>query len=60
MPASNLKKIIVPAAERITQAIDDCKFPCQSKYSIYQKIDDCHSYSNKNRYTNLAAIRVVK
>ena len=42
---------IVPPAEIITQTMDGCKFSCQNKYSNAQRMDDCHSYCDKNRYT---------
>ena len=36
-------------AERITQTMNDCKFSCQSKYSTLYKMDNCHSFHDKNR-----------
>ena len=38
-------------AEKIIQTMDDCKFSCQNKYSTPQRIDDCRSFCDKNRYT---------
>ena len=40
-----------PTAERITQTMDDCKFSCQDEYSTIQRMDECHCYCDKNRYT---------
>ena len=47
----SIKIITVPAAERITQTMDDCKFSFQNKYSTIQRMDECHSSCDKNRYT---------
>ena len=52
-------------AERITLTKNDCKFSCQNKYSTFLRMDDCHSFYDKNRYSNyfkgwMTAIRVVK
>ena len=51
-------------SERITQTIGDYKVFCQNKYSTLQRMDDCHSFSDKNRYTNskgrMASIKTVK
>ena len=47
MPASNLRIIAVPTAERITETTDDCKFSCENKYSTIQGMDQCHLYCDK-------------
>ena len=39
------------SAERITQTMDDFKFSCQNKYSALQRMDDCHSFCDKNKCT---------
>ena len=49
MPASILRIIIVPTAERITQTMGDWKFSYQNKYSTIQRMDEYHFYCDKNR-----------
>ena len=40
-------------AERIIQTMDGCKFSYQNKCSALQRMDDCHSFCDKTRYTVL-------
>ena len=37
-------------AERTAQTMDDCKISRQTKYIILERMDDCYSFCNKNRY----------
>ena len=46
---SNFFGNIHTTAEKITQAMDDCKFYCQNKYSTLQRMVDCYSFCDKNR-----------
>ena len=41
----------IPTPERVTQKMDDWKFSCKNKYSTIQKMDECDSYCDRNRYT---------
>ena len=42
--------IILLTIESIAQTIDDCKFSRKDKYSTLQRVDECHSFCDKNRY----------
>ena len=35
----------------ITQTMGDFKVSCQNKYSVLQRMDDCHSFCDTIRYT---------
>ena len=51
-------------AARNTQTMDDCKFSYQNNCRALQRMDDCHSFRDKIRYTTfkgwMDAIRAVK
>ena len=38
-----------PVAERISETMVDCQSSCRNKYITVQRMDDVHSFCDKNR-----------